>query len=222
MFDHRPRSWRELPLRMADFGVLHRNELSGALTGLTRVRRFQQDDAHIFCSMDQIEDEIKGCLDFLRTVYDVFGFSFKLNLSTRPEKFLGEPAVWEQAEKVINAPPCFSCLAENVNRSRKFSGEQRWPSRDVIKIEIEEPRRKWSALLRRQRTSIFKTNGRRSARLPSAKNVLCSPETFISPQRFSNIYQLAVRDQRDTIVPLDQMKDDAELIPPFLGFCLHK
>ena len=54
MFDHRPRSWRELPLRMADFGVLHRNELSGALTGLTRVRRFQQDDAHIFCTPDQV------------------------------------------------------------------------------------------------------------------------------------------------------------------------
>lgn len=101
MFDHRPRSWRELPLRMADFGVLHRNELSGALTGLTRVRRFQQDDAHIFCSMDQIEEEMKGCLDFLRTVYDVFGFTFKLNLSTRPEKFLGEPEIWDQAEKQL-------------------------------------------------------------------------------------------------------------------------
>uniref|UniRef100_A0AAQ4R8S0 threonine--tRNA ligase n=1 Tax=Gasterosteus aculeatus aculeatus TaxID=481459 RepID=A0AAQ4R8S0_GASAC len=101
MFDHRPRSWRELPIRMADFGVLHRNELSGALTGLTRVRRFQQDDAHIFCTMDQIEEEIKGCLDFLRTVYEVFGFTFKLNLSTRPEKFLGDPSVWEQAEKQL-------------------------------------------------------------------------------------------------------------------------
>lgn len=54
MFDHRPRSWRELPLRMADFGVLHRNELSGTLSGLTRVRRFQQDDAHIFCTMEQV------------------------------------------------------------------------------------------------------------------------------------------------------------------------
>uniref|UniRef100_A0A8D3BRE8 threonine--tRNA ligase n=1 Tax=Scophthalmus maximus TaxID=52904 RepID=A0A8D3BRE8_SCOMX len=101
MFDHRPRSWRELPIRMADFGVLHRNELSGALTGLTRVRRFQQDDAHIFCTMDQIGEEMKGCLDFLRTVYEVFGFTFKLNLSTRPEKFLGDPDVWDQAEKVI-------------------------------------------------------------------------------------------------------------------------
>lgn len=54
MFDHSPRSWRELPLRMADFGVLHRNEISGALSGLTRVRRFQQDDAHIFCTPDQV------------------------------------------------------------------------------------------------------------------------------------------------------------------------
>ncbi|NXS01959.1 SYTC protein, partial [Oxylabes madagascariensis] len=101
MFDHRPRSWRELPLRLADFGVLHRNELSGALTGLTRVRRFQQDDAHIFCTMEQIEEEIKSCLEFLRTVYDVFGFSFKLNLSTRPEKYLGDIEVWNQAEKQL-------------------------------------------------------------------------------------------------------------------------
>uniref|UniRef100_A0AAY4DBB0 threonine--tRNA ligase n=1 Tax=Denticeps clupeoides TaxID=299321 RepID=A0AAY4DBB0_9TELE len=101
MFNHRPRSWRELPLRLADFGVLHRNELSGTLTGLTRVRRFQQDDAHIFCTMEQIESEMKGCLEFLRCVYDVFGFSFQLHLSTRPEKFLGDVAVWDQAEKVI-------------------------------------------------------------------------------------------------------------------------
>ena len=55
MFDHRPRSHRELPLRFADFGVLHRNEISGALSGLTRVRRFQQDDAHIFCRVDQVK-----------------------------------------------------------------------------------------------------------------------------------------------------------------------
>ncbi|XP_017159681.1 probable threonine--tRNA ligase 2, cytoplasmic [Poecilia reticulata] len=101
MFSHRPRSWRELPLRLADFGVLHRNELSGTLTGLTRVRRFQQDDAHIFCVMDQIESEMKGCLDFLRCVYDVFGFSFQLYLSTRPEKYLGDIALWNQAEKQL-------------------------------------------------------------------------------------------------------------------------
>lgn len=101
MYDHRPRSWKELPLRLADFGVLHRNELSGALSGLTRVRRFQQDDAHIFCRPDQIKEEMAGCLDFLRCVYSMFGFSFKLCLSTRPEKFLGEVSVWDKAEKEL-------------------------------------------------------------------------------------------------------------------------
>lgn len=102
IFDHRVRSWRELPLRMADFGVLHRNEYSGALTGLTRVRRFQQDDAHIFCTPEQIKDEINGCLDFLRFVYETFGFTFNLCLSTRPESYLGELEVWNEAEKALS------------------------------------------------------------------------------------------------------------------------
>uniref|UniRef100_A0A674KFU5 threonine--tRNA ligase n=1 Tax=Terrapene triunguis TaxID=2587831 RepID=A0A674KFU5_9SAUR len=101
MFAHRPRSWREMPIRLADFGVLHRNELSGTLSGLTRVRRFQQDDAHIFCTMEQIEEEMKGCLNFLKTVYAVFGFTFQLHLSTRPENFLGEVEIWDHAEKQL-------------------------------------------------------------------------------------------------------------------------
>ncbi|VFV39890.1 probable threonyl-trna synthetase [Lynx pardinus] len=101
MFAHRPRSWREMPIRFADFGVLHRNELSGTLSGLTRVRRFQQDDAHIFCTVEQIEEEIKGCLKFLQSVYSTFGFSFQLNLSTRPENFLGEVEIWDEAEKQL-------------------------------------------------------------------------------------------------------------------------
>lgn len=101
MFAHRERSYRELPIRFADFGVLHRNELSGALNGLTRVRRFQQDDAHIFCRADQVSDEIRGCIDFLESVYSVFGFTFSMKLSTRPEKFLGEIAVWDEAERQL-------------------------------------------------------------------------------------------------------------------------
>ena len=102
IFDHGIRSWRDLPLRMADFGVLHRNELSGALTGLTRVRRFQQDDAHIFCMPEQIKDEMRGALDFLQHIYSTFGFSYQLKLSTRPESFLGDVEVWNQAEKMIS------------------------------------------------------------------------------------------------------------------------
>ena len=83
MFGSRQRSYKELPLRYADFGTLHRNELSGALSGLTRVRRFQQDDAHIFCAREHIEKEVKKALDFFKFVYDTFGFTFELNLSTR-------------------------------------------------------------------------------------------------------------------------------------------
>ncbi|KAJ2682717.1 threonyl-tRNA synthetase [Coemansia sp. RSA 1285] len=101
MFGFRDRSYRELPIRFADFGVLHRNEASGALCGLTRVRRFQQDDAHIFCRPDQVKSEIRSAFQFLHDVYSVFGFTYSLVLSTRPEKFLGEIAVWDKAEKAL-------------------------------------------------------------------------------------------------------------------------
>jgi threonyl-tRNA synthetase len=67
------RSYRQLPIRLADFGVLHRNELSHALSGLTRVRSFRQDDAHIFCTQDQLRAEIRDCLDMLKKVYSILG-----------------------------------------------------------------------------------------------------------------------------------------------------
>ena len=103
MFDLQQHSYRDLPLRMADFGVLHRNELHGALSGLTRVRRFQQDDAHIFCTVDQIEAEILGVLDLLDYIYSVFGFKYVLELSTRPEKYLGNIEDWNVAEEQLKA-----------------------------------------------------------------------------------------------------------------------
>src|SRR5271156_2890970 len=99
MFLSTSRTYREFPIRYADFGVLHRNEASGALSGLTRVRRFQQDDAHIFCREDQIVEEIEGLFDFLRSMYGLLGMTFKMKLSTRnPEKFMGEISEWDRAE----------------------------------------------------------------------------------------------------------------------------
>ncbi|KTW29177.1 threonine-tRNA ligase [Pneumocystis carinii B80] len=103
MFAMHNRSYRDLPLRYADFGVLHRNEFSGALAGLMRVRRFQQDDAHIFCTSDQVKEEIVNCFEFLKYVYEVFGFSFRLKLSTRPEKFIGDIETWNLAEKSLES-----------------------------------------------------------------------------------------------------------------------
>ncbi|KAF5832824.1 hypothetical protein DUNSADRAFT_11163 [Dunaliella salina] len=100
MFKSRTRSYRELPMRYADFGVLHRNEYSGALSGLTRVRRFQQDDAHIFCRQDQVQSEVQGFLKMLDEVYGTFGLDYSIALSTRPESYLlHAPTVQFQSPK---------------------------------------------------------------------------------------------------------------------------
>ncbi len=103
MFGNRKRSFRELPMRLADFGVLHRNEFSGALHGLTRVRRFQQDDAHIFCRQDQMEKELAAFVKMLDEVYEVFGLTYEMKLSTRPEGYLGELETWNKAEAALEA-----------------------------------------------------------------------------------------------------------------------
>lgn len=101
IFDSRDRSYRELPIRMAEFGIIHRNEASGALTGLTRVRRFVQDDTHVFCMPSQLEDEITALFDFMEHVYGLFGFEFRLELSTRPDNFLGMIETWNAAEEQL-------------------------------------------------------------------------------------------------------------------------
>ena len=96
------RSYRDLPLRIADFGRLHRYERSGVTSGLTRVRSFSQDDAHIFCAPDQIEAEISSLIRMLREVYRTFQFgSMDVKLSTRPKDFIGDPQVWEKAEAAL-------------------------------------------------------------------------------------------------------------------------
>jgi threonyl-tRNA synthetase len=92
-------SYRDLPMRLADFGRLHRYELSGAVAGLTRVRSFAQDDAHIFCTPDQVRDEVLGVVRMVLECYELFGFEVKIVLSTRPEDRAGDDALWDRAEK---------------------------------------------------------------------------------------------------------------------------
>lgn len=95
------RSYRDLPLRLAEFGQVHRHELSGALNGMLRVRTFTQDDAHIFVRPDQIEAEVKRVIDLVGRMYDVFGFPYAIELSTRPEDSMGSQQLWEQAEAAL-------------------------------------------------------------------------------------------------------------------------
>lgn len=94
-------SYRDLPIRMAEFGQVHRHEFSGALNGLLRVRTFCQDDAHIFATPDQIEDEISLALKIIDHVYKVFGFEYDIELSTRPDNYMGELDLWNQAESAL-------------------------------------------------------------------------------------------------------------------------
>jgi threonyl-tRNA synthetase len=97
------RSYRDLPIRYAEQGLVHRHEPSGTLHGLLRVRSITQDDAHIFCTDEQIEDEVIRCLEFGFFLYDLFGFEPRLELSTRPEKRIGTDEMWDRAEQALAA-----------------------------------------------------------------------------------------------------------------------
>jgi len=103
IYKSRLRSYRELPLRWAELGTVYRYERSGVLHGLSRVRGFTQDDAHIFCRFDQLEDEVVDVLDLASFMMDSFGFdNYKIILSTRPEKYAGSLEIWEEAESILS------------------------------------------------------------------------------------------------------------------------
>ena len=111
VFKNQPKSYKELPLRVAEFGIVHRQELSGVLAGLFRVIEFTQDDAHIFCSEKQIESEVKKILELMDMIYSKFGFSYSVELSTRPEKRIGSDKIWDKAENAL----------ENVLKKNKIN-----------------------------------------------------------------------------------------------------
>jgi threonyl-tRNA synthetase len=101
VYRNKSRSYRDLPLRFSDTDTLHRNELSGALNGLLRVREFRQDDAHIYVTEDQIKAEYERIFELTELFYSVFDMSYSFRLGTRPEKFMGEPEAWEKAENTL-------------------------------------------------------------------------------------------------------------------------
>ena len=101
LFSSRRWSHRELPVRYSEPGLLHRNELSGTLHGLLRVRHFAQDDAHVFCTEEQVAEEVAACLEFAFATYGIFGFDVSIELSTRPEQRIGTDEMWDTAEKAL-------------------------------------------------------------------------------------------------------------------------
>nr|WP_309486315.1 threonine--tRNA ligase [Cytobacillus firmus] len=103
VFNSKRRSYRELPIRYAELGLVHRHELSGSLNGLLRVRSFTQDDAHLFVRADQIDAEIDKILVLIDEFYSHFGFDYKVELSTRPEEYMGSQEMWERAEGALES-----------------------------------------------------------------------------------------------------------------------
>jgi threonyl-tRNA synthetase len=101
LFGTRRHSYRELPVRYFEPGLLHRSEASGVLHGLLRVRHFAQDDAHIFCAEEQVQDEVRGCIEMAFATYELFDFDVRLELSTRPEKRVGSDEMWDRAEQQL-------------------------------------------------------------------------------------------------------------------------
>ena len=101
LYRFRPRSYRELPLRLAEIGRLHRREKSGEVNGLLRVRQLTMDDAHIYATEDQIFEEVSNVLDMMKTFYDKFGFEYDFRFATRPDQRAGTDAMWDKAEKVL-------------------------------------------------------------------------------------------------------------------------
>lgn len=103
VYESEPRSYRDLPIRMGELGLVHRHEKSGQLHGLMRVRCFTQDDAHIFMTPEQIKDEIKGVVKLIDEVYSLFGFKYHVELSTRPDDSMGSDEDWEMATDALRS-----------------------------------------------------------------------------------------------------------------------
>jgi len=138
VYREKTRSYRDLPLRYAEFGRLHRNEVSGALGGMFRVRQITMDDAHIYCRPDQILDEVSQLIDFTSYVYEIFGLKPSYNLSTKPDNAMGEPALWEVAERNLHEALERKGLTYKVNHKEgAFYGPK-------IDIQVEDALgRKW-------------------------------------------------------------------------------
>ncbi len=101
VFNSKDRSYRELPMRVGEMGEVHRVELSGVLSGLFRVIQFTQDDAHVYCTEEQLESEINGIIELVSKFYQLFGFQYRMELSTRPENFMGQIEQWNKAESLL-------------------------------------------------------------------------------------------------------------------------
>lgn len=138
VYQNSVRSYRDLPLRFYEYGIVHRHEKSGVLHGLLRVREFTQDDAHIFCMSNQIKDEIAKIIKFATKIMETFNFKYEMEISTKPEKYIGDDAIWEESTQALKS----ALESNNINFSIDEGGGAFYGPKIDIKI-TDALGRKW-------------------------------------------------------------------------------
>lgn len=211
VYQSSPRSYRELPLRYYEYGIVHRHEKSGVLHGLLRVREFTQDDAHIFCMPSQIKNEVNQIIDFTKTILNTFGFSYEMELSTRPEKSIGSDEVWESATQALK-----EALEENqiLYKIDKGGGAFYGPKID-IKI-TDAIGRKWQCgtvqidmnLPERFELGYTDENNTKMQPVMIHRAILGSFERFVAilTEHFSGEFPLFIAPTQVILVPIGEMQ----------------
>ncbi|RPF66220.1 threonine--tRNA ligase [Helicobacter pylori] len=202
-------SYRDLPLRFYEYGVVHRHEKSGVLHGLLRVREFTQDDAHIFCSFEQIQSEVSAILDFTHKIMKAFDFSYEMELSTRPTKSIGDDEVWEKATNALK-----EALKEHrIDYKIDEGGGAFYGPKIDIKI-TDALRRKWQCgtiqvdMNLPERFKLAFTNERNHAEQPVMihRAILGSFERFIAilSEHFGGNFPFFVAPTQIALIPINE------------------
>ncbi len=207
VYQSSPRSYRELPLRFYEYGVVHRHEKSGVLHGLLRVREFTQDDAHIFCTPAQIRDEVHNIIAFTKNIMDLFGFSYEMELSTRPSKSIGSDEVWESATDSLRQ----SLEQNHINYRVDEGGGAFYGPKIDIKI-TDALKRKWQCgtiqidMNLPSRFELSYTDEHNSAQMPVMihRAILGSFERFIAilTEHFAGEFPLFIAPTQVCLIPI--------------------
>lgn len=207
VYQSSPRSYRDLPLRFYEYGVVHRHEKSGVLHGLLRVREFTQDDAHIFCTPAQIRDEVHNIIAFTKNIMDLFGFSYEMELSTRPSKSIGSDEVWESATDSLRQ----SLEQNHINYRVDEGGGAFYGPKIDIKI-TDALKRKWQCgtiqidMNLPSRFELSYTDEHNSAQMPVMihRAILGSFERFIAilTEHFAGEFPLFIAPTQVCLIPI--------------------
>lgn len=211
VYQSSPRSYKELPLRFYEYGIVHRHEKSGVLHGLLRVREFTQDDAHIFCMSSQIKNEVNQIIDFTKSILNTFGFNYEMELSTRPEKFIGSDEVWENATQALK-----DALEENqIHYKIDEGGGAFYGPKIDIKI-TDAIGRKWQCgtvqidmnLPERFELSYTNENNTKTQPVMIHRAILGSFERFVAilTEHFNGEFPLFIAPTQVILIPIGKMQ----------------